>query len=404
MNVTTATPGTPPPTALAVVEQHQINAYTPEDFQSLVRQVETLQELICKGANYDQLIMFCKVAARSGLDPFMKQIYGIIRDGKMTIQVGIDGLRLIAENSGLYDGQVGPFWCGPDGVWKDVWLDQENPPSAAKVGVRKAGCTEIFWGIARYTSYVQKSGKGEVTKIWKQMPDVMLEKCAEAKALRKAFPAKSQGLYTDDEMGQADNDYTPDPAHEAEKREWALQKERLFGAAAKHWPDKNETQRAAIVAKFCEKRGFLARFDSGQLNLNGSSVDQIREAANALEAWKPEQAQSEQAPQEEEVHEAEFSTPAQEKAAAEFEKIYYEILDSIDEFEVTLSGTNVPTALAAWRRGELETALKESRLPADVFAKPDHPYNIGDFTTWTSNMLTLWRDYLATVSSEPKTW
>jgi phage recombination protein Bet len=165
-----------------------LTLWTPE-------QTQLISTTIAPGCSNDELRLFAYACQRTGLDPFSKQIYAIKRGGKMTIQAGIDGLRSIAERTGQLDGSQS-YWCGSDGVWVDVWLDSK-PPAAAKTVIHRKGCAHPFSATARFADF--NAGQG----LWSKMPSVMIAKCSEAQALRRAFPADLSGVYSTDEMDQA---------------------------------------------------------------------------------------------------------------------------------------------------------------------------------------------------------
>lgn len=177
---------------------------------------------VSEQATQAELDIFRHVAQRSQLDPFSRQIYLVSRKGraqtedgwrdvyKSTIQTGIDGYRVIARRAATAAGDSLEYedvqWCGQDGIWTDVWVNP-GPPSAAKVTVLRSG--HRFSAVALFAEYAQtkrnRRDEIELTDMWAQRGAGQLAKCAEALALRKAFPLDLAGIYTDEEMGQADN-------------------------------------------------------------------------------------------------------------------------------------------------------------------------------------------------------
>jgi phage recombination protein Bet len=160
----------------------------------------------------EELSAFLHLCQRTRLDPFSRQIYLIGRWNNQqkrkvyTPQTSIDGYRVIAHRAAADArhalGYEDTLWCAKDGRWQDVWLS-DAPPAAAKVTVIRNGMR--FSAVARYSEYVQTKKDGDPSGLWGKMPATMTAKCAEALALRMAFPHDLAGVYTAEEMGQADN-------------------------------------------------------------------------------------------------------------------------------------------------------------------------------------------------------
>lgn len=160
--------------------------------------VETIKNMYFKDSSDEEFQVFLHVCKKTGLDPTMRQIHPVKRAGRMTIQTGIDGFRLIAERTGRYAPGKEPTYAydeqgkivsatsfvkkqTPDGTWHDV-------------------SATAFW-----SEYVQVYN-GKPSQFWAKMPHTMLAKVAECIALRKAFPADLSGIYSHEEMAQADSE------------------------------------------------------------------------------------------------------------------------------------------------------------------------------------------------------
>lgn len=187
------------------------------------KQLAALRHMGVENASNGDLAVFHHVCQRTGLDPFARQIHMIGRNSKnqrtnewetkYTIQTGIDGFRLIGRRAADRTHQAisveAPQWAHEDGSWRDVWTPKWGQPIAARVTLRRAG--EPFTAVALFDEYKQTKRDGGLTSMWAQRPAGQLAKCAEALAWRMAFPQDLSGLYTDDEMAQADRPEAREP-------------------------------------------------------------------------------------------------------------------------------------------------------------------------------------------------
>ena len=136
-----------------------------------------------------ELRLYLQVCKSYNVHPLMRRMYAF-RDpkgGKLVIGVTIDGFLEIAERSGELAG------------FGETKFEYEGSQLArATVYVYRKGWQHPVSVSARYSEYARNADKEWSN--WKKMPEVMLEKVALARTLRRAFPAMFGGLYTREEM------------------------------------------------------------------------------------------------------------------------------------------------------------------------------------------------------------
>jgi len=168
--------------------------------------------IIPKDTPPEQANLFARVCYEKNLSPFSKQIHLIARKDtrnnttRYTHQTAIDGFRAIADRTGKYAGN--DDYLFDDGLTEYQIISQgKKKPQTATATIYKivGGVRCSFSATARWEEYYPGGNMGFM---WDKMPFLMLGKCAESLALRKAFPENLSGIYSNDEMMQADAEVT----------------------------------------------------------------------------------------------------------------------------------------------------------------------------------------------------
>jgi phage recombination protein Bet len=180
---------------------------SPEPIDYSQEKIDLIKRTIAQKASDDELALFLHQAKKTGLDPLAKQIHCVMRYDsksqryKMSIQTAIDGYRLIADRTDKYAGSDDYLFDEGLTQFEHIQTGKAHPITAT-VTVYKiaAGVRCPFTATAVWSSYFPGDKQGFM---WRKMPYLMLGKCAEALALRKAFPAELSGVYVREEMEQA---------------------------------------------------------------------------------------------------------------------------------------------------------------------------------------------------------
>lgn len=260
---------------LAVVNDKALEVVHYPEFST--EQIRLLGETVAKGCDQNELAFFLNVCKMKRLDPFSQQVHVVKRwdsdlgREKMTIQIGIDGFRVIAARTGELAGNDEPMFDTEDGPH----------PNKATVTVYRwsqgkgLGERIPYTASARFSEYVQTKKDGTPNRMWATKPFIMLGKCAEALALRKAFPDEYSGLYSDEEMEQADNDaHLPQGKPPVQQPQRASEKGKTAAPAAQKTESKPQAEQTTS--------GNASNLPAGQEIISGVIKSQRVTAQKAL--------------------------------------------------------------------------------------------------------------------------
>jgi phage recombination protein Bet len=160
----------------------QTQNWTPE-------QLKLITDTVAKGATKNELDLFLYRCRNMGLDPLKPGQIHFVKygQGPGSVVIGIEGFRAIAGRTGKLSG-----------IKRGALKDE----SGKLVGAWAEVFRSDWQHSAREEVPLSEYNKGSGT--WAKMPETMIKKVAEAAALRMAFPDVLGGVYTQEEMDQAE--------------------------------------------------------------------------------------------------------------------------------------------------------------------------------------------------------
>ena len=155
--------------------------------------LQLIRDMFAKGANDNEFGVMVELARKYQLDPFARQIW-LVKYGDNPAQIfcGRDGYLAIAHRSGQFDGiQSGSRVEDGELIgWCRVYRKDMSHPIEVEV-------------------YASEYSTGK--NLWRDKPRTMIQKVAEAHALRRAFSIS--GLYSPEEIDTGDR---PEPRYVSE--------------------------------------------------------------------------------------------------------------------------------------------------------------------------------------------
>ena len=261
----------------------QTSALSLAEFSTDTGQVlsaETVKNYLVSGngaVTEQEILMFMELCKAQKLNPFLREAY-LIKFGTSpaNIVVGKDVFVKRAYRNPSFKGmKAGIVIIGKDGEMKYREGSLKAPGETLVGGWCEVYVSDMDYPIRSEVS-MEEYSKGQST--WKQMPAVMIRKCAMVTALREAFPEDLAGCYDAAEMQNV-----PDKLPEKEVRvgyATSSQKKVIMKLAETKGLYCFENKDVSKLEEFCSSNGYC---------LKELKYDEVDELLDVLTKYEPKE-------------------------------------------------------------------------------------------------------------------